>query len=104
MYGRIGINIFTANNTFLPCIYGLVDNIALIKIGMIYFMYIFADANACRQSAPCKNGATCTSTGVSVYKCTCATGYTGTNCDQGKKYSSMISSKIVINCYKRINF
>ena len=61
-----------------------VDNILSMRIRITYFLRNTADANACRQSSPCKNGATCTSTGVSTYSCTCTTGYAGTNCDEGK--------------------
>lgn len=33
-------------------------------------------------SWPCQNGSTCYNSAMS-YSCTCASGYTGTNCDQG---------------------
>ena len=33
------------------------------------------------MSNPCENGATCESTGVDSYMCTCAEGYEGTNCE-----------------------
>jgi len=36
----------------------------------------------CVLSSPCYNGATCTDNSVGGYTCTCAIGYTGTNCAQ----------------------
>ena len=33
---------------------------------------------------PCQNGAVCTDDNIGGYTCTCATGYTGTNCQFGK--------------------
>ena len=30
---------------------------------------------------PCHNGGTCVDTGTGNYTCTCATGYSGSNCD-----------------------
>ena len=35
-------------------------------------------------SDPCENGATCVD-GVKEYSCTCAAGYTGTNCETSMK-------------------
>jgi len=41
---------------------------------------LLLDSNACSTN-PCLNGATCTATGSgSSYTCTCAAGYSGTNC------------------------
>ena len=34
-------------------------------------------------SSPCQNGGTCVD-GVNEYSCTCAAGYTGTNCETSK--------------------
>ena len=39
----------------------------------------------CTLNKPCQNGATCTNDNVGGYKCTCATGYTGTNCEYGMR-------------------
>ena len=60
------------------------------------FLYLVIDANECRLSAPCKNGATCAATGVNTYTCTCAAGYTGTNCDQGKLFHPIYLHKRLI--------
>ena len=38
----------------------------------------------CVLISPCKNGAKCTNDNLGGYSCTCATGYTGTNCQYGK--------------------
>ena len=43
----------------------------------IIFFYFFKD-NACFNN-PCLNGAVCTTNGNS-YTCSCAAGYSGTNC------------------------
>ncbi|KAH3831295.1 hypothetical protein DPMN_104558 [Dreissena polymorpha] len=40
------------------------------------------DIDECATN-PCKNGATCIN-GQNKYTCTCAGGWQGTNCDQGK--------------------
>ena len=37
------------------------------------------------DSSPCKNGGTCTKVTFKVFNCTCAKGYTGPSCAQGKK-------------------
>ena len=44
---------------------------------------IFSVPNACLNN-PCQHG-TCHNSG-STYQCTCTTGYTGTNCDQGTNF------------------
>ncbi len=44
------------------------------------------DSNACSNN-PCLNRATCTVTGTgSTYTCTCASGYTGNNCQTSKNF------------------
>jgi Notch-like protein len=48
-------------------------------------LYSLADIDDCSPD-PCQYGATC-SDDVDSYTCTCAAGYTGTNCDIGKKYA-----------------
>lgn len=40
------------------------------------------DIDEC-ESSPCQNGATCHNN-QNHYACTCAGGWTGTNCDEGK--------------------
>jgi hypothetical protein len=42
----------------------------------------YIDVNEC-LSNPCTNGGTCKDN-VNGYTCTCAPGYNGTNCQQGK--------------------
>ena len=42
----------------------------------------FSDVDEC-TNFPCSNGGTCTNT-VGSYTCQCVTGYTGTNCEQGR--------------------
>ena len=37
----------------------------------------------CTLTAPCQNGAGCTNNMVGGYTCSCASGYTGTNCQYG---------------------
>lgn len=38
--------------------------------------------NYCTNHKPCKHGGTCTNTGQGSYTCTCAEGYSGTNCEE----------------------
>ena len=38
------------------------------------------DLLPCQRRSPCQNGATCTNDGSGGYRCTCVTGYSGTNC------------------------
>ena len=46
---------------------------------------IFIDIDDCEVS-PCKNGGTCKDK-TNDYECTCAPGYTGKSCENGKYYS-----------------
>ena len=46
------------------------------------------DLDVCAHQSPCRNGATCTSTGPDLYNCTCAAGFTGHDCDQDVDYCS----------------
>ena len=39
----------------------------------------------CETSTPCLNNGVCTNDNLGGYKCTCLTGFTGTNCQTGKK-------------------
>ena len=43
---------------------------------------LLLDIDEC-SAGHCQNGATCYN-GLNEYNCTCAPGYTGTNCDVGK--------------------
>ena len=43
-----------------------------------------AERDPC-DSSPCRNGGTCTKVRYDVFKCTCAKGFTGNSCAQGKK-------------------
>ena len=45
--------------------------------------FFLEKALPCELNSPCQNGATCTDDNVGGYACTCATGYTGTNCQYG---------------------
>ena len=45
-------------------------------------MYVFLDIDEC-DSAPCQHGGTCVDH-ANRYSCSCATGYTGTNCGSGR--------------------
>ena len=47
--------------------------------GLVFVSIV--DVNEC-QSNPCANGATCTD-GVNKYSCSCAAGYTGSDCKTG---------------------
>lgn len=47
---------------------------------MYALMHACADLLPCQRRSPCQNGATCTNDGSGGYRCTCVTGYTGTNC------------------------
>jgi hypothetical protein len=40
-----------------------------------------ANSSVCNGS-PCKNGGTCTATGLSSYSCECAAGFSGSNCSE----------------------
>ena len=49
------------------------------------------DTNACSNN-PCLNGATCQPTGTgSTYTCTCAPGYSGTNCQICNNFNTKIN-------------
>jgi EGF-like domain len=48
----------------------------------VLLMLSCAEVNEC-ESSPCENGGTCTDV-IGGYVCTCAPGYTGTNCDLSK--------------------
>ena len=43
-----------------------------------------SDINECNNN-PCQNGGTCTNT-IGGYNCTCAQGFEGKHCDQGRIY------------------
>ena len=48
-----------------------------------FFPYFSQTELPCILNNPCKNGAACTDDNLGGYSCTCATGYTGTNCEYG---------------------
>ena len=59
------------------------------KLNFVWEIYLLNLKNKCQALpcvliSPCKNGATCTNDNLGGYSCTCATGYTGTNCQYGK--------------------
>ena len=45
--------------------------------------FFYKKALPCILTAPCQNGAACTDDNIGGYTCTCASGYTGTNCQYG---------------------
>lgn len=44
---------------------------------------LFSEINSC-DAKPCKNSGICKKTGPGLYSCTCAFGYTGSDCELGK--------------------
>ena len=48
----------------------------------IYNIIFILDIDNCSPN-PCENGGSCTDE-VAGYSCSCAAGYTGTNCETGK--------------------
>lgn len=60
----------------------------------VKLFFNYEDVNEC-ASNPCQNGATCHN-GRDSYTCTCAGGWTGTNCDQGKMFHSDLFKTAVL--------
>lgn len=58
-------------------------------------MYLKWKGLPCVLTAPCQNGAACTNNNLGGYSCTCVTGYTGVNCQYGKKKFSNPLIKIL---------
>ena len=56
---------------------------------------VCADINEC-HSDPCMNGATCED-GVFQYTCDCVDGYTGTHCETGVYYMSLVLLLYAVN-------
>ena len=67
--------------TGLNCQYGIKNHHYIFIFNHNYL--IFLKALPCILSSPCLNGATCTNNNLGGYTCTCATGYTGVNCQYG---------------------
>lgn len=44
--------------------------------------FFFTDINECQTLKPCQNGGSCKNIPGS-YKCSCKTGYSGKNCENG---------------------
>lgn len=64
----------------------LIQNCKVIKQNYVFyvendFTLAVIDINEC-NGKPCKNGATCVNT-VGSYRCQCASGYNGQNCQSG---------------------
>ena len=56
--------------------------VMLVEFKLNCLSLFSTDINEC-GSSPCQNGATCNELG-NRYTCTCASGYTGVNCELGK--------------------
>ena len=54
------------------------------------YLYFYSDINEC-ASNPCRNGGQCKNR-LNYYTCTCADGYIGTHCEQGKLRISFVVS------------
>ena len=57
----------------------------LTKLKKVSYYIILPKFKAlpCILANPCLNGAACTNNNLGGYTCTCASGYTGTNCQYG---------------------
>ena len=68
--------------------------LVILRFHSILTLSFIAAVPPCSLS-PCKNGATCVSSGGTSYTCQCAIGFSGTNCDTGK---STYKLEVLSNC------
>jgi hypothetical protein len=68
---------------YFHCHFPFKPNLNMAAYDWKVFYYI-ADVDEC-VSTPCQNSGTCTDA-VNSYTCTCAAGYTGTNCETSKEH------------------
>ena len=65
-----------------------------VLIRILLFRFISLDVDEC-QTNPCLNGASCTNK-HGDYECTCPAGFTGKNCEQGKKRNKVIKKAEIV--------
>ena len=62
--------------------------------------YMFAEIDECSPN-PCENGGSCIDA-IGDYSCTCISGYTGTNCQNGKTPFISCSINNYNDCCQRL--
>ena len=74
-----------------PCHFSSGQDYIRISLMALTFDLSFTvpDINEC-EASPCKNGATCENLSGS-YRCKCKSGYTGKNCEEGRKRINWLS-------------
>ena len=77
----------------LKSCYGLVHMFSAL-IRKLLFRFISLDVDEC-QTNPCLNGASCTNK-HGDYECTCPAGFTGKNCEKGKKRNKVIKKAQIV--------
>ena len=65
-----------------------------VLIRILLFRFISLDVDEC-QTNPCLNGASCPNK-HGDYECTCPAGFTGKNCEQGKKRNKVIKKAEIV--------
>ena len=61
----------------------ILKNLWIFLKNSFNLIFYLKKALPCTLANPCKNGAACANNNTSGYTCTCASGYTGTNCTYG---------------------
>ena len=61
--------------------YTLPEHVTLV---ISLYMYAISDIDECTMYNPCENNGLCQNA-VGSYSCNCVAGFTGTNCESGKK-------------------
>ena len=64
-------------------LFSLMFNNTLFLI--LWVNFFISDLEYCARRKPCKNGALCRNVRAGQYSCTCKKGYTGRNCERGKR-------------------